>query len=271
MSGVEKIGFIGGGNMGEALIKGLIQSGRSTEKDIYVFDPEVARTEYLSGEYRINVLDSGPAIVEECNIVFLAVKPQVIDKVLDETGPAFTEDSLVISVAAGVTLTQIQAAIQTSAPVIRVMPNTPALVLAGASAMTPGAFAQKEHMDLAASLFESVGETVIVDEKMMDVVTGLSGSGPAYVFMLLEALTDGAVRLGLPRPQALKLAGQTVLGAAKMVVETGEHPARLRDMVTSPGGTTAAGLHALEKGAFRAVLMDAVAAAAAKARELGSK
>jgi len=264
-------GFSGGGNMGEALIKGLLQSGRAKPANIYVFDPATYRTEHLQKTYGVTPVGNNQALVNRAGVIVLAVKPQNVDEVLKEIGAGLKEDQLVISIAAGVTLARIQGAIAAQVPVIRVMPNTPALVLSGAAALAKGKYTTAEHMTLARNMFESVGLVVEVEEKYMDVVTGLSGSGPAYIFVLLEALTDGAVRLGLPRDQAKLLAAQTILGAAKLALETGDHPGRLKDMVTSPGGTTAAGLYVLERGGFRGLVMEAVAAATLRCQELGAK
>jgi pyrroline-5-carboxylate reductase len=177
----------------------------------------------------------------------------------------------VISIAAGITISRIEQALTATPRVIRVMPNTPALVLSGAAGLAKGSSATNEDMTLAQEIFSAVGRAVVVEEKLMDAVTGLSGSGPAFVFTVIEALSDAGVKVGIPRPLALELAAQTVFGSAKMVLETREHPAKLRDMVTSPGGTTIAGMHELEKGKLRAVLMNAVEAATNRSRELGGK
>ncbi|MEW6266802.1 MAG: pyrroline-5-carboxylate reductase [Thermodesulfobacteriota bacterium] len=266
-----RYGFIGGGNMGEALIKGLIASGTAKPEEICFHDPDPGRQDRMRRDYQSALVENAAESVKSAPVVILAVKPQVMDNVLKEIAAAVTADHLIISVAAGITLARLEAAWPAPVPVIRVMPNTPALVLAGAAALSPGSFATPEHMKTARSLFEAVGVAVELEEKYMDVVTGLSGGGPAYIFVLLEALTDGAVRLGLPRPRARLLAAQTIMGAAKMALETGLHPAELKDQVVSPGGTTAAGLHVLEKGGFRGLIMEAVAAATARAGELGSK
>jgi pyrroline-5-carboxylate reductase len=204
-------------------------------------------------------------------LLVLAVKPQIMDAVLEEIATAVTADHLVISIAAGVTIGRIQAGLRAPAPVVRVMPNTPALVLAGAAALAPGEFVRPEHLDLARAIFDTVGKTVVLDEKYLDAVTGLSGSGPAYVFLFLEALADGAVAMGLTRPEARLLAAQTVLGSAKLALESGKHTGELKDMVVSPGGTTAAGLAVLEKRAFRSAVIEAVAAATLRSKELGLK
>lgn len=269
MSSVLKYGFIGGGNMAEALIRGMIQGGRLEPADIMVSDPQSERRRLLSREFQVKAAETNHSLVEESNVLILAVKPQVMDSVLTEVGPVITADQLVISIAAGVTIQRIQSALAASAPVVRAMPNTPALVLAGAAALAAGDFATDAHMAQARMVFEAVGEVIEISENQLDVVTGLSGSGPAYVFVLLEAMTEGAVRLGMVRDQARLLAYQTVLGAAQLAKQSGFHPAQLKEMVTSPGGTTAAGLYELEKSGFRGLIMDAVASAALRARELG--
>jgi pyrroline-5-carboxylate reductase len=268
MGGYTRLGFIGGGNMGEALIKGLIK-GDCDPKCIAVYDVDYERQGRLKRDYGVEIAENNLEVIKASQAVFLAVKPQQVDDVLNETADAFTDKHLLISIAAGVTISHLQATIPASVPIIRAMPNTPALVLSGATALAAGAFAEPVHMERAVELFKSVGMAVEVDEKYMDVVTGLSGSGPAYVLTFLEALVDGAVRMGLPRKEAMTLAVQTILGTTKMVLESGDHPAKLRDMVTSPGGTTAAGLHALESGKFRHTVMEAVASAAKRSKELG--
>lgn len=269
MSIDKKIAFLGGGNMAEALIKGILASGTAKAGQISVTDISGDRLEYLKKTYGIIVQKSNKDAVSGADVVLLCVKPQVIDKVLEEIAPAAGSGKLVISIAAGITLARIEKALTANPRVVRVMPNTPALVLAGAAALTGGKNATVDDLALAQSIFNSVGRAVVVEEKLMDAVTGLSGSGPAYVFMIIDALSDAGVKTGLPRQLALELAAQTVYGSAKMVIETGEHPGKLRDMVTSPGGTTIEGLHALEKGKLRATLMNAVEAATARSKELG--
>ena len=271
MSGLDKYGFIGGGNMGGALIKGLIQSGLAVPTDIHVYEPDQKTARELAERYGVTLISGSRGLLKEAGLIVLAVKPQVMDQVLAEIGQGLTEKHLLISVAAGVPLGQIQAALPAPVPLIRAMPNTPALVLSGASCLAPGAFATRDHMDKALAVFGAVGLALEMEEKYMDVITGLSGSGPAYVFVLLEALADGAVRMGLPRREAQLLSAQTVMGAAKLALESGQHTGQLKDMVTSPGGTTIAGLQALENGGFRGVVMEAVAAATLRARELGGK
>ncbi len=269
MSIDKKVAFLGGGNMAEALIKGLIAAGAARPDQILVSDVSADRLEHLRKTYGIMIQKSNQDAVREAGIILLSVKPQVIDKVLEEIAPVVDNKKLVISIAAGIGIVKVEKALKDGSRVVRVMPNTPALVLAGAAALAGGKNATAEDLSLAQSIFNSVGRSVVVEEKLMDAVTGLSGSGPAYVFMIIDALSDAGVKAGLPRPLALELAAQTVYGSAKMVLETKEHPGKLRDMVTSPGGTTIEGLHALEKGKLRATLMNAVEAATARSRELG--
>jgi pyrroline-5-carboxylate reductase len=265
----KKIAFLGGGNMAEALIKGLIAAGTAKPDQILVADVSSDRLEHLRKTYGIIIHKSNKDAVSQAEIVLLCVKPQVIDVVLTKIVPVADKDKLLISIAAGVTIARIEKVLTGGPRVVRVMPNTPALVLAGAAGLAGGKNATNDDLALAQSIFNSVGRAFIVDEKLMDAVTGLSGSGPAYVFTIIEALAEAGVKAGLPRQLALELAAQTVYGAAKMVLETKEHPGKLRDMVTSPGGTTIEGLHALEEGKLRATLMNAVAAATARSRELG--
>ncbi len=264
----KKIAFLGGGNMAEALIKGLIAGGTAKPDHILVTDVSVDRLAHLHATYGV-VQKGNVEAAREADIVILSVKPQVIERVLVEITSVVDDRKLVISIAAGIVISRIEKALKDGSHVVRVMPNTPALVLAGAAAIAGGKNATSNDLALTQSIFSSVGRAVIVEEKLMDAVTGLSGSGPAYVFMIIDALSDAGVKAGLPRQLALELSAQTVYGAAKMVLETKEHPGKLRDMVTSPGGTTIEGLHALEKGKLRATLINAVEAATARSRELG--
>lgn len=265
----RKIGFIGAGAMAEALFKGMLISGLFVREEILVSDVNVPRLQQLAEKYGIKTAADNKDVVREAEIIILAVKPAVMPALLEETGPRAREGQFFISVAAGISTGFIESYFPLPVPVIRVMPNTPSLVGAGASAYTTGSNAGEEHARITEDLLKAVGIAVRVPEHLMDAVTGLSGCGPGYVFTIIEALVDAAVRVGLPRDTATKLAAQTLLGAAKMVQETGEHPARLRDMVTTPGGSTIAGLHVLETGKLRATLMDAVIAAANRAKELG--
>ncbi len=265
----KKFGLIGGGNMGEALVKGLIQSGEAGPREIIVSEPLAARRDYLKNEYQVAVEADNKAVIQAAPVIILAVKPQVMAKVLDNIRAEVTSNHLIISIAAGVKLETIQSAFGPGVPVVRAMPNTPALSLSGATAIAPGNHASKDDLKMARTLFEAVGIVVEVEEKSMDAVTALSGSGPAYVFVFMEALTDAGVLEGLPRDQAFLLACQTILGSAKLAREAGASPALLKDKVTSPAGTTIAGLMVLEKGGLRGLVMEAVKAAAERSKELG--
>lgn len=265
-----KIGFIGGGNMAEALIKGLVAGGVPAEL-LLVSEPAPERQAHLASRYGITVAGRNVEVAEQCNAVIIAVKPQIASWVLQEIAAALPSDTPVISIMAGVTTAAIEAAFPGAARVVRVMPNTPALVLQGASAIARGLHTTDEDISLTRRIFELVGKTWEVDEKLLDAVTGLSGSGPAYVMTFIEALADAGVRNGLPRDIAAGLAVQTVYGSAKLLLETHEHPAVLREKVTSPGGTTIAGLHVLENGAFRGTVISAVEAATRRSKELGAK
>lgn len=264
----KMIAFFGGGNMAEALIKGLIAAGAAKPDQLLVTDVSADRLAHLRDTY--GVAKSGNVTAaQEADVLILCVKPQVVERVLAEIAHAVDEKKLVISIAAGISIARIEKVLKRGARVVRVMPNTPALVLAGAAALASGKNAKGADLVLAQGIFSSVGRAVIVEEKLMDAVTGLSGSGPAYVFTIIEALSDAGVKEGLSPHLALELAAQTVYGAAKMVLETKEHPSKLRDKVTSPGGTTIEGLHALEKGKLHETMMNAVKAATVRSRELG--
>jgi len=265
----QKIAFLGGGNMAEALIKGMLSAGVAKADRMMVSDISADRLALLQKTYGVAAIHGNKDAVEQAGIILLCVKPQVMDRVLQEIEPAADQEKLVISIAAGVTISRIEKMLTKKPRIIRVMPNTPALVLSGAAGLAAGTSSTVTDMMTAQQIFGAVGRAVVVEEKLMDAVTGLSGSGPAYVFTIIEALTDAGVKAGIPRPLALELSAQTVYGAAKMVLETHEHPGKLRDMVTSPGGTTIEGLHMLEKGKLRATLMNAVEAATARSKELG--
>jgi pyrroline-5-carboxylate reductase len=267
----KKIAFLGTGNMAEALVKGLLRAGTATAEEIVCTEPRAERREEISSRYRVRCIAGNVEAAEEADIVLLSVKPQTMDHLLDEIAPAIDHRKLVISIAAGVPISAIARKLGAGVRIVRVMPNTPALVGAGAAALARGANATEDDLRLARTLFEAVGTAVVVEEHQLDAVTGLSGSGPAYVFLAIEALADGGVKVGLTRPVAMALAAQTVMGAAKLVLETGEHPGLLKDQVTSPGGTAIAGVHALEQGGFRAALMSAVEAATVRSHELGKK
>ena len=264
------LGFLGAGNMADALIKGLLHSGVPPHR-ISASDVKGERLEQLKVAHGIRSTGDNHALVRESNVVVLSVKPQVIDKVLTEIGGEVRADQLVVSIAAGVPIEAIESRLPQGTRVVRAMPNTPATVLAGATAIASGAHAHAEDMRISRELFEAVGRVVVLDESLLDAVTGLSGSGPAYIMLNIEALADGGVKVGLHRDTALLLAAQTVFGSAKLLLETGEHPGRLKDMVTSPGGTAISGLHTLESGGLRKTLIDAVEVATKRAAELGGE
>lgn len=264
----KRITFVGAGNMGEALIKGLLAAGTVRPEQLIATDVRTDRLDVIRKTYKIETLADNRKGVSKAQIVVLAVKPQVMHAVLTDLDGTVAEDHLLLSIAAGIRTAFIEAQFSRPTRVVRIMPNTPALIQAGASALAPGRHATQEDIEIAWQIFETVGCVVQVEEHLMDAVTGLSGSGPAYIFVLIEALSDAGVRMGLSREVATLLAAQTVLGAARMVLETGEHPARLKDMVTSPGGTTTAGLHVLEQAGFRGTLKAAVEAATRRSQEL---
>ncbi len=270
MLNIRKIAFIGGGNMAEAIIRRLLQ--QDVGVGIAVADVVPARREELSRLFPgLLVLADAAEAAAWGEVVVLAVKPQQAAGVLDAIETAVGDAKLVVSVMAGIPTTTIEAALLPGCRVVRAMPNTPALVGAGATAVCQGRKASPADLDLVRQIFAMTGVAVVVDEKQMDAVTGLSGSGPAYVFTFIEALADAGVKTGLSREVATRLAVQTVLGAALMASETGEHTALLRERVTSPGGTTSAGLHALENGGFRGTVINAVEAACQRSRELAAK
>lgn len=270
MTSIGTIGFIGGGNMAEALLRGLLL-GAVPAEGLLVAEPHDERRQYLRERYGIGVVAGNGEVVARCDLVVLAVKPQVAAQVLDELAAGWSDAKRLVSILAGVGTAQLEDGLPGAARVVRAMPNLPAVVGEGATALCRGRHATPADLTLARHLFESVGTVQVVSEGQMDTVTGLSGSGPAYVFTLIEALADGGVLEGLPRETALALAVQTVLGAAKLAREGGEHPAQLRDKVCSPGGTTIAGVRALEQHGLRAALIEAVAAATRRSRELGGK
>lgn len=262
------LSFVGGGRMAEALISGVLSSKCYKADQIRVADPDTARLDHLKRQYGIQIGLTNHETVISGDVVVLAVKPQVMAQVLTEIAHGLTKQ-LVISVVAGVRLSRIIDVCGPQARVIRAMPNTPAMVGEGMTALAIGPGVKEEESACARQIFGSVGRVVSVDERLMDAVTGLSGSGPAYGFLMIEAMADGGVKMGLPRETANLLAAQTLLGAARMVLTTGQHPACLKDQVASPGGTTTAGLHRLEQGGLRGVLIDAVEAAAKRSQELG--
>jgi pyrroline-5-carboxylate reductase len=267
----RRIGFVGAGNMAGALIRGLLHSKAVAPDQIWASDLKAERLTELSNSFGISTTHDNEAVARATDVVVIAVKPQVVDRILASVSAGLAEDAVVISIAAGVPIDAIEERLPMGARVIRSMPNTAAMALAGATAIAPGTHATANDILVARALFEAVGRCTVLDESLLDAVTGLSGSGPAYVMLMIEALADGGVKVGLGRDTALMLAAQTVYGAAKLQLDTGEHPGRLKDMVTSPGGTAIAGLHTLEAGGLRTTLIDAVEAAAKRSVELGEQ
>jgi pyrroline-5-carboxylate reductase len=265
----KKVGFVGAGNMGEAMIKGLLQAGLVPPALIGATDVRADRLDQLARQYAIRVRASNSALVDDSDVVILAVKPQVMRSVLKEIAPAVDQRKLLISIAAGVATRTLREHLGKPVRLIRVMPNTPALILEGASAIARADGLEDGDLETAQELFAAVGRVVVLEEDALDAVTGLSGSGPAYVAIVIESLADGGVKMGLDRATALTLAAQTVLGSAKLILDTGTHPGQLKDMVASPGGTTIAGIAALEDGAVRRAFISAVERATQRSKELG--
>jgi len=266
---IEGISFVGGGRMAEAMIRGILQAGLVVAERIFVADPDPGRREILRSSYGVATYGDA-AEVWGNDLIVLAVKPQVAGKVLRHCREKAGARHLLISIAAGITLASLEGALQgADCRIVRVMPNTPALVQEGAAALSPGARVSEADLQVARTLFDAVGKSVVLDERYMDAVTGLSGSGPAYVLRFLEAMIDAGIKVGLDQNTARTLAMQTILGTVKLAMETGEHPAQLRANVTSPGGTTIAGLHVMERRGFAGIVMDAVEAATNRSAELG--
>ena len=264
-----KIGFLGAGKMATALAKGFVRAEMVFPREIIAADPFDTARKHFTNETGAKTSVANLEVAQAATVLILATKPDQVAAALAEISAAFTKKHLLISIAAGVTLAKLENNLPAGARVIRVMPNTPALVGVGASAFALGKNATAADGELAKKLLSAVGIAMQVKENLLDAVTGLSGSGPAYVYQFIEALSDGGVAAGLPRDIATKLAAQTVLGGAKMVLETGQHPGALKDQVTSPGGTTIEGLHELEKGKLRATVISAVRAATEKSKKLG--
>jgi len=267
-----KFGLIGGGVMGEALLSRLVAQKVYLPSEVVVSEPQSERRDFLAQQYGVSVTSENEVACQASEIVLLAIKPQVFDGVAAHLANHLTvhdRPPVVLSILAGVPLQKLEAAFPTC-PVVRAMPNTPATVGAGMTAIAPGKLADSTHLAQARTIFGAVGEVVEVPENLIDAVTGLSGSGPGYIAIAIEALTDGGVAVGLPREIAAKLALQTVLGTAQLLHESGMHPAELKDRVTSPGGTTIAGIAQLEQAGFRSALIQAVKAACDRAKELGS-
>jgi pyrroline-5-carboxylate reductase len=270
MKHIEKnIAFLGAGNMAGALVRGLLNAKAVLPNQIWCVDIRAERLAELEKTHGVRVGRSNQEAAAWADVVVLSTKPQVFDRLLPEVAEGIRPNALSVSIAAGIPIAAIEARLPPGSRVVRTMPNTPAIVDAGATAIAAGTHATEDDIAIVKQLFDGVGVAIVLDEILLDAVTGLSGSGPAYIFLMIEALSDAGVKVGLHRDSAQLLAAQTVFGAAKLLLETGEHPGRLKDMVTSPGGTAIAGLHTLESGGLRKTLIDAVETATERSKQLG--
>lgn len=268
-NGINRLTIIGAGAMGAAFASGVISAGLLEAGSITLADVDEARLKQVADKLGVSFTTSNQEACRGADVILIAVKPGIVFDVLSDISEVINTDQLLISIAAGVKLSAIELELPDEIGVIRAMPNTPCQIGAGAIGFSRGGFVSEEQAARASSIFDAVGLSYEVSDKQLDAVTGLSGSGPAYVYVMIEALSDAGVRVGLPRNIATDLAAQTVYGAAKMVLETREHPAKLKDQVTSPGGTTIAGVEALERNGFRSALIEAVKAATHRSEELG--
>jgi len=265
----KQVGILGTGNMGEALIHGLLHGHLCRPDQIFCSDVRSERLKVIREKYGVKTTSHNTEVVKQSDIIILSVKPQIMKQVVDEISKYLDLSKLIISIAAGVPLDAIEACARKDLKLIRVMSNICVSVREGVSAIAGGKHAQKEDLTMAKTIFDSVGKSLFIDEYLLDAVTGLSGSGPAYIFLIIDALADAGVKVGLSRDDALILASQTLLGSAKMLLDTGEHPGKLKDMVTTPGGTAISGLHTLEEGGLRTTLMNTVEVATQKSKALG--
>ena len=265
----KTVGFVGAGNMGEALIHGLLYGHLCRPEQIICSDVRPERLKFIRETYGVKGTSHNTEVVKQSEIIVLSVKPQTMKQVVEEVAKHLDFSKLIISIAAGVPMEAIESSAQKELKVVRVMPNICVSVREGASAIAGGKHITKDDLMIAKAIFDSVGKSVFIEENLLDAVTGLSGSGPAYIFLIIDALADAGVKMGLSRHDSLILASQTVLGAAKMLIETKEHPGKLKDMVTSPGGTAIAGLHTLEGGGLRTTLINAVEVATQRSKTLG--
>jgi pyrroline-5-carboxylate reductase len=265
----KTVGFLGSGNMGEALIHGLLHGHLCRPEQIICSDVRPERLKMIRETYGVRGTSHNAEVVKQSDIILLAVKPQIMKPVVEEIAKYLDLSKLIISIAAGVPLEAIESCAKKDLKLVRVMPNICVSVREGASAISGGKHILKEDLMIAKTIFDSVGKSIFIEENLLDAVTGLSGSGPAYIFVIIDALADAGVKVGLSRTDSLILASQTVLGAAKLLIETGEHPGKLKDMVTSPGGTAIAGLHTMEQGGVRTTLINAVEVATERSKALG--
>lgn len=254
--------------MGETLIRALVDSGQVTSDRVIATARRPQRLKWLEEHLGVTASDDNASAVREADLILLCVKPQIVEPILAEIRNGIGPEQLVVSILAGVSLRQLEEGLEPFVPVVRAMPNTPSLVKAGMTAVAGGRAAQDKHVESVAELFRELGRVVVLDERYFDAVTGLSASGPAFLYVIIEALAEGGVKMGLPRDVAIELAAQTCLGAGKMVVETGDHPALLKDAVTTPAGCTVDGIVKLEEGGLRVTLIKTVVEAARRAQEL---
>ncbi|WIF94019.1 pyrroline-5-carboxylate reductase [Caminicella sporogenes] len=261
----KKVGIIGCGNMASAIIGGIIQSKLISPENVIVSDRDYAKLELISKKYGIKITKDNTEVANFSDILILAVKPYIHDVILEEIKNNVKSDTVVVTIAAGIDINYIETKLGQTVKVIRTMPNTPALVRQGMSALCANKNVTNKELENAVKIFESFGKVEIIDEKLMDFIPAISGSSPAYVFMFIEALADGGVASGVPRDKAYKMAAQAVLGAAQMVLETGKHPGELKDMVCTPGGTTIEAVSSLERNNFRGAVIEAVKACNDKA------
>jgi pyrroline-5-carboxylate reductase len=266
----KELGIIGVGKIGSALLRRFISTNTVNETDVIIYDIDEMRLNERSNEFNVESAKNNISLVKSSHYILIAVIPQVIDTVLEEIGSFITQEQRIISIAAGVSLNHINKFINKSIGLIRVMTNTPALIGSAATAIAHNEYVKEEELTYVKKLFRAVGMVEQLEEKHLDAVTGLSGSGPAYIFIIIEALADGGVKMGLPRDVSQKLAAQMVLGSAKLLLETGKHPGELKDMVATPGGTTITAIHEIESAKLRATLIRAVEAATLKSRSLNS-
>lgn len=266
---IKKLGILGAGNMGSAFIRGILAKMLFDVENIFAFDVDQNKLAPLQEQYGVQIAADEADLLSKVDLLILAVKPQVLPEVMANIGINVTSDQVIMSIAAGISIATLKQYLTNYAAVVRVMPNTPAIIGEGISAYCSEEPLSDDIKSAIETILGACGQVMEIQEKLMDTVTGLSGSGPAYMFLIIEALADGGVKMGLTKAQALRLVAQTMLGAATMVMKQSKHPAELKDMVTSPGGTTIAGLHELEKGRIRATLMNAVEAATLRSSELG--
>lgn len=266
---MNNIGIIGTGNMSGAILEGALNKGFLDASNVYIYNRSVWRNEKYTEQYKkINVSDDLESLVKNSKYIVVGVKPYAYGEILNKIKPFLTSEHVIISIAAGVSISDMESVIGNASKIVRTMPNTPALVLEGMTAITYNLVVSDDEKEYISELFDQVGKSEVIDEKLMDIIPAVSGSSPAYVFMFIEALSDGAVLDGMPREKAYKFAAQAVLGAAKMVLETGIHPGKLKDNVTSPGGTTIEAIKVLENNAFRGTVIDAMTACTKKAKNL---